>query len=156
MKSISVLECYKKCYHSGMLIAVHDNNNEEEKKKKKARQVIYESYYAFYTNVEEANLARMVMASIEVGEQACLLYEEHVATRATPGDPLCGDDLEAIFEREIIPGHLSLKKLIKRQITECRHILRFRSVLCRDTLAPVICVRYYLVWRRPSETLFIG
>lgn len=151
-----MLECYKKCHHSRVL-AVHENSEqEEEEEKKKARQVIYKSYYAFYTNVEEANLSRMVMASIEVGEQACLLYEEHVATRPTPGDPLCGDDLEAIFEREIIPGYLSLKKLIKRQITECRHILRFRSVLCRDTLAPVICVRYYLVWRKPNETLFIG
>lgn len=147
MKRVSVIECYKKVETKSRALVIPV----DEKGREKARRALYEKYYAFYTNTEDENLARMVTSSVEMGEQACLLYEEH----AVSGDSLSGDDLEAIFEREIIPGYVSIKKLIKRQIMDCRHILRFRSVLCRDTLVPVICVRYYLVWPK-RETLFAG
>lgn len=152
MNHFSILAHYKKKKkRQRQLITTYDKEV-VEKRREKAKRDIYEKYYTFYTNAEEANLARMIATSIDADEQACIIYEEHVAAHPTPEDPLTGDDLETIFEGEIIPGYVSLKRLVRQLVTDCRHILRFRSVLCRDTLVPVICVQYYLVWQNPHAT----
>lgn len=144
MDRISITTCYEKKSHN-LNVAKRD-----EKRRYTAIRALYEKYYKFYTNVEESNLSRMIQTSVQAGELACIIFEEHITTEDEEG--LSGDDLEAVFEHNIIAGYISISELIRQQVIDFRHVLKFRSVLCRDNLVPVICVQYYLVWRNPETT----
>jgi len=106
----------------------------------------YANYYAQYIDDYPAVFG-MIVRAIEMNETSCTLFKE--CSDADYG--VTADDLEDIFERGIGGAHISIKRLLERQLTGYRHILKLRAADTLDCLQPSVYVSYILVWKRKAQ-----
>lgn len=110
--------------------------------------LLYNKYANYYGTSfiadEEPVLVSMVVRSIGMDENSCMLFNEF--SNDTYG--VTADDLEDIFERGIDDTRISIQEIIEKRLTNYRHILKMRVAHTIDALQPSVCVQYVLVWKR--------
>ena len=102
------------------------------------KQLLYQKYANYYE--EPSVVYSMVERAVEMGEIACIIFDEQ--SDDTHG--ITAEDLEDIFERGPVP----LFMIIKKHIRGFRHILKTRSVNAIGLMEATVNVRYTIVWKR--------